>query len=83
MRWPRRVVASTAVEEADELRRVLLRLYEAISSRDTEAIVHRFSVVAGLVRDLTESTGEFTFGDAAEVELKGLSGTHRVFELVS
>jgi hypothetical protein len=40
-------------------------------------------LVSGLVRELTESTGEFTFGDAAEVELKGLSGTHRVFELLS
>jgi class 3 adenylate cyclase len=38
-------------------------------------------LVSGLVRDLTESTGEFGFGEGGEVELKGLSGTHRVFEL--
>jgi hypothetical protein len=28
--------------------------------------------------DLTESSGEFTFSEAMDVELKGLSGTHRV-----
>jgi class 3 adenylate cyclase len=39
-------------------------------------------LVSGLVRDLTESSGEFAFGEARELELKGLSGTHRVFELV-
>jgi hypothetical protein len=31
-----------------------------------------------LVRDLTESSGEFAFATPREVELKGLSGTHRV-----
>jgi len=32
--------------------------------------------------DLTESAGEFTFGEGREVELKGLAGQHRVFEVV-
>ncbi len=29
-----------------------------------------------------DSAGEVTFGDEREVELKGLSGTHRLFEVV-
>ena len=29
---------------------------------------------------LVESSGEFEFGDEREVELKGLTGTHQVFE---
>ena len=30
------------------------------------------------VRDRTEPSGEFSFGDPTDVELKGLSGTHRL-----
>jgi adenylate cyclase len=35
-------------------------------------------LVSSLVRDLTESAGEFAFATPRDVELKGLSGTHRV-----
>ena len=38
-------------------------------------------LVSSLVRELTQSSGEFTFGDAVEVELKGLSGSYRLHEL--
>ena len=36
-------------------------------------------LVSSLLKALVESSGEFEFGDAQEVELKGLSGSHQVF----
>ncbi|MBI1886168.1 MAG: hypothetical protein HYS09_07660, partial [Chloroflexi bacterium] len=39
-------------------------------------------LVSSLLRELTQSAGEFTFDKGREVELKGLSGLHRVFEVV-
>src|SRR3972149_1190182 len=36
-------------------------------------------LVSSLFKELTESAGEFSFGEAREVELKGLPGRHRVF----
>ena len=30
---------------------------------------------------MVESSGEFAFGDARDVELKGLSGSHAVFDV--
>ena len=38
-------------------------------------------LVSSLLKELTESACEFAFGDGREVELKGLSGTHRVFQV--
>ena len=35
--------------------------------------------VSQLVRDLLESTGEFTFDEGREATLKGLSGTYRLY----
>jgi len=35
-------------------------------------------LVSSLIRELTESVGEFTFGDVRSVRLKGLSGTRKV-----
>jgi class 3 adenylate cyclase len=37
--------------------------------------------VSSLLRELTASSGEFTFDEGRELELKGLSGTHRVYAL--
>ncbi len=36
-------------------------------------------LVWSLLKALVESSGEFEFGDGRDVELKGLSGTHKVF----
>jgi class 3 adenylate cyclase len=36
-------------------------------------------VVSSLVHDLLVQTGEFVFGDPRLVELKGISGSHRVY----
>ena len=34
---------------------------------------------SSLLKALVEGSGEFAFGDAQEVELKGLTGSHQVF----
>ncbi len=36
-------------------------------------------LVSSLLKALVESSREFEFGDAQDVELKGLSGEHQVF----
>jgi class 3 adenylate cyclase len=36
-------------------------------------------LVSALLKELTESAGEFTFGERRDVELKGLSGSQGVF----
>ena len=38
-------------------------------------------LVSSLLRELTESSGDIDFGDARQVELKGLTGTQRVFSV--
>lgn len=37
------------------------------------------TLVSSLLEALVESSGEFKFGNAQDVELKGLAGSHRVF----
>ena len=39
-------------------------------------------LVSSLLRDLTESAGDLRFGEARDVELKGLSGTYRIYEVI-
>ena len=36
-------------------------------------------LVSSLLKELTESAGDLTFGEEREVELKGLPGRHRVY----
>ena len=38
-------------------------------------------LVSSLLKALVESSGEFAFGEAQDVELKGLSGSHQVFDV--
>ena len=37
-------------------------------------------LVSSVLKELTESAGEFNFDEGREAQLKGLSGMHRVFE---
>lgn len=37
------------------------------------------TVVSSLIHDLLVQTGEFEFGEARQVELKGIRGTHRIY----
>jgi class 3 adenylate cyclase len=39
-------------------------------------------LVSSLLRELTESGGDIRFGESREVELKGLTGSHRVHQLI-
>ncbi len=39
-------------------------------------------LVSSLLKELTESATGIAFGEGREVELKGLSGKHRIFEIV-
>ena len=39
-------------------------------------------LVSSTLRELTESAGDLRFADAGEVELKGLSGTRRVYRVI-
>ncbi|MCH8217806.1 MAG: hypothetical protein IH892_13665 [Planctomycetes bacterium] len=38
-------------------------------------------LVSSLVKALVESSGEFHFSESREMEMKGLLGTHQVFEV--
>jgi len=38
-------------------------------------------IVSSLLKELTDSAGEFAFADRREVELRGLAGSHRVFRV--
>ena len=39
-------------------------------------------LVSSLLKELTQSAGEFAFGDGRAVALKGISGKHRLFDVV-
>ena len=39
-------------------------------------------MVSSLLKELTESAGDVRFDERREVELKGMVGTHRVYEVV-
>jgi class 3 adenylate cyclase len=62
------------IREADDFygKAVIQAARIAAEARGSEILV------SSLVRDLTESSGEFAFGTPRDVELKGLSGRHRV-----
>ncbi|HEV7885937.1 MAG TPA: DUF1707 domain-containing protein [Acidimicrobiales bacterium] len=49
-----------------------------VASRIADAACGGEILVSSLLRELVTGTGEFRFGEAREVELKGLSGTHQV-----
>jgi class 3 adenylate cyclase len=64
-----------AIREADDFfgKAVILAARIADQARGGEILV------SSLVRELTESRGEFAFEAAREVALKGLTGMHRLF----
>lgn len=49
-----------------------------VASRIADSAAGGEILVSALLRELVNGTGEFRFGEAREVELKGLSGTHQV-----
>jgi class 3 adenylate cyclase len=66
-----------AIKEADDFfgKNVILAARIAGQAQGGEVLV------SSLLKELTESAGDITFGDRREVELKGLSGQHHVFEV--
>ena len=64
-----------AIREADDFfGRTVIMAARVTAQADGGEIL-----VSSLVRELTASSGDFHFEDARDVELKGLSGTHRVY----
>ena len=63
-----------AIREADDFygKGVVLAARIAAEARGAEVLV------SSLVRDLVDTSDEFSFGDPVEVELKGLNGFHRL-----
>ena len=67
------------VKEADDFYGKHVNLAARIASQATGGEI----LVSSLLHDLTESGGDIPFGEEREVELKGLSGTQRVFPVNS
>jgi class 3 adenylate cyclase len=64
-----------ALKEADDfLGRTVI-----IASRIADEAKAGQILVSALLKELTDGTGEFTFGDLREVRLKGLSQTYRIY----
>jgi class 3 adenylate cyclase len=53
-----------------------------LASRIASAASGGEILVSSLLKELTDSTGEFTFGEPREVSLKGLSSPHRLYPVV-
>jgi class 3 adenylate cyclase len=83
-------------ESADELIKVRIGLHTGEAIKEDEdffgknvILAARIASQAGgdeilvssLLKELTESGGDIAFGEGREVELKGLSGQHRLFEV--
>jgi class 3 adenylate cyclase len=66
-----------AIKEADDFfgKNVILAARIAGQAQGGEILV------SSLLKELTESAGDIAFGDGREVELKGLTGQHHVFEV--
>jgi class 3 adenylate cyclase len=67
-----------AIKEADDFygKNVILAARIAGQAQGGEILV------SSLLKELTESGGDIAFGEGREVELKGLTGPHQVFEVV-
>ena len=70
--------AGEVIREADDFfgKNVILAARIAGEARGGEVLV------SSLLKELTESAGDIRFGEGREVELKGLSGLHRVLDVV-
>ena len=66
------------IREADDFfgKNVVLAARIANKARGSEILA------SSRLKELTESAGDITFGEGREVDLKGLSGLHQVFQVV-
>ncbi len=67
-----------AIREAEDFfgRNVILASRIANQAQGGEILV------SSLLKELTQSTGDIQFGEAREVEMKGLAGVTRVYQVV-
>ena len=70
--------SGAAIKEGEDFfgKNVILAARIAGEARGGEVLV------SSLLKELTESAGDIRFGEGREVELKGLSGLHRVLDVV-
>ena len=66
-----------AIKEADDF----FGKHVVLASRIADQAKGGQVLVSSLLKDLTESAGEFIFDEGREVALKGLKGRHTVFEV--
>ncbi len=66
-----------AIKEAEDFFGKTVILAARIASQAVGGQV----LVSSLLKALVESSGEFEFGDAHEVELKGLAGLHQLHQV--
>ena len=91
-----RAMAERAAAHPDEAFRVRIGLHTGEVIREADDFFGKHVILAArvaalaeggtilvsrIVRDLTESSREFTFDEGRDVQLKGQSGTHRVFRV--
>jgi class 3 adenylate cyclase len=65
-----------------DVRVYLVSKHVVLASRIADEARGGEILVSSLLKDLTESAGEFTFGERREVKVKGLKGKQGVYEVV-
>jgi class 3 adenylate cyclase/DNA-binding SARP family transcriptional activator len=70
--------AGEAIREADDFFGKNVALAARIANEAQGGQI----LISSVLKELTESAGEFKFDEGREAELKGLSGTHRLFEVL-
>jgi eukaryotic-like serine/threonine-protein kinase len=66
-----------AIREADDF----FGKHVVLASRVADAASGGEILVSSVLKELTESAGDVRFGEACKVELKGLRGKHRLFQV--
>jgi class 3 adenylate cyclase len=66
-----------AIKEGDDFFGKHVNLAARVAGQATGGEI----LVSSLLKELADSGGDITFGDAREVQLKGLSGSQRVFAI--
>ena len=66
-----------AIKEADDF----FGKHVVLASRIADQAKGGQILVSSLLKELTESAGEFPFSEGREVEMKGLKGKQRVYEV--
>jgi class 3 adenylate cyclase len=79
---PVRVCMGLNVQEASDDSEDLLGDNFILAARLADQAQGGRILISALVKEIIESSSEFTFDEGREMELKGLPGTHRVYEVM-